>query len=92
MPLFQSSVLKKFLAAQLRAYPNPSNGTFTIPLASHQGACRYQVLDASGRMVLSGTATGTPSFPIDLQAQPQGIYLLRLIAESTEAHTLLVKD
>ena len=63
------------LAASVSIYPNPSaTGAFT--LRAPTGAT-YVVLDATGRTVAAGTATG-PETPLDLRAHATGVYALRL--------------
>lgn len=50
--------------------PNPSNGKFTV---SGAGIREIQVLDQSGKLILSGKST-----LIDISNQPDGIYYLKI--------------
>ncbi|MBD2714916.1 T9SS type A sorting domain-containing protein [Microvirga sp. STR05] len=71
------------LTASLQAYPNPSaSGLFTLAAVGHDNVlatASLTVLDALGRVVLQQPAART-SGPrtLDLQAQPAGLYTLRL--------------
>lgn len=50
-------------------YPNPSNGIFTI----HGSVERYEVFDASGRLVLSDVANGS-NVNLDMRNHAEGVY------------------
>jgi hypothetical protein len=61
-------------------FPNPSQGTFTLEITSPE-ATAYEVRDLAGRLVQRGTlAADTRSQRLDLSAEAQGAYLLRLFA------------
>ena len=63
------------LADAVSVWPNPSTtGAFT--LRAPAGAT-YTVVDATGRAVAAGTATG-PETALDLRAHATGVYALRL--------------
>ena len=65
-------------ALNLHAYPNPSNGgltTLTLPTGTRTVA----VFDALGRTVLSvAPAANATTLPLDLRAQPAGLYVVRV--------------
>ncbi|MBF9142288.1 Kelch repeat-containing protein [Hymenobacter properus] len=65
-------------APNLRAYPNPSaNGLTSLELPT--GTRTVEVFDALGRVVLSAMpAAGATSLPLDLRAQPVGLYVVRV--------------
>ncbi|MBC7447360.1 MAG: T9SS type A sorting domain-containing protein [Hymenobacteraceae bacterium] len=63
-------------ASGVAVWPNPaSDGRFAVR-ASRPGA-RYVVADALGRVVAAGALAGGET-PLDLRAQPAGVYVLRL--------------
>jgi len=64
-------------AATVQAYPNPSpDGRLTLQLATAASAAEVRVTDALGREVARQAWTKTPrsSYPLDLSAQPAGLY------------------
>ncbi|HMQ76020.1 MAG TPA: hypothetical protein PKE21_08900 [Flavobacteriales bacterium] len=60
--------------AELRAWPNPTQGTLWLDGAAGE---RYSVIDASGRVMVQGLATGRPA-TIELGGLAPGMYELRL--------------
>ncbi len=65
----------------LKAYPNPSNGLFTIDLPLVPTATTMQVFDLSGRQVQQlQVAPGTERQAVDLSAIPAGVYVVRWLA------------
>lgn len=61
-------------SADLRAWPNPTQGILWLDGATGE---RYMVMDASGRLMTHGRATGRPAV-IDLGGLAPGLYELRL--------------
>ena len=65
----------------LQAYPNPSpDGRFTLQLPATSSAAEVHVTDALGREVAHEAWSNTPrsSCPLDLSAQPAGLYTVRV--------------
>ena len=60
-------------ASPLSVYPNPSTGMFTID--NYQGEA-WQVIDVLGKVVAQGQ-----SAQVDLQAEADGVYWLRVLRE-----------
>lgn len=58
--------------------PNPSEGTFTIELTAFPRDGRYEIFDAKGRHVVSGSFK-TGNFSVDLSDQAPGIFLMKII-------------
>lgn len=62
-------------------YPNPNDGRFNLVWMGEDGPVRYQVLDMTGRMVLSGQERMTRGALLPLADDagwPQGAYTVRL--------------
>lgn len=77
------------LADQVRIYPNPSNGPFTVemPVA---GDYTVTVLDTRGRVM--ATTTFTQSTVIDLGIAASGSYLIQISAvDGTKVHRIVKK-
>ncbi|MEO8590930.1 MAG: T9SS type A sorting domain-containing protein [Flavobacteriales bacterium] len=72
--------------------PNPFNGQTTLTL-SGAGKAQVDVLDATGRLVLSvpGTLAGTTTLPLDLGAQPNGTYTVRVLENGRFQYLRAVK-
>ena len=66
----------KDMELRVSVHPNPSNGLFRITL-NEAKAMAYSVFDATGKLVDTGQKTSN-SFQIDLRAQSNGLYLLRM--------------
>lgn len=82
------------LVGEFNVFPNPSSGNFriTTTLAS-SGETVYELLDYSGKVMLSGNADLKPGQPLDLNLQNfnAGVYFLH-IGSGTHAKTMkLVK-
>lgn len=68
-------------AVAFQAYPNPSaDGRFTLQLAAPAATANVHVTDALGREVAHETWADTPrgSCPLDLSAQPAGLYTVHV--------------
>lgn len=59
----------------MRVYPNPAAGRLTVETPAAGSA--VQIVDATGRVVRSGVAAGG-DIVFDVNALPQGIYLVRI--------------
>lgn len=76
--------------ADLRIHPNPTNGI--VRLDGLSGDVAVEVLDATGRTVSRSGNNGSPSLLLDLSAQPEGFYLLRLSGRDGVAVRRVVKS
>lgn len=65
-------------------YPNPSAGIVTLEIEDPLiQSLRYEVLDLSGRVILSSMLNqGSSSIVLDIAGEPDGMYLLRLVQDS----------
>jgi len=68
--------------ASVKLYPNPSNGLFTIQSSVGSGQSSVEVYNALGEQVYKQFTVHSSSFIVDLNNQPNGIYLYRLISET----------
>lgn len=81
---------QKNTVEKLLAYPNPSNGSFTVEVTGiKEMRITLEILDITGRVVFKNEfpVTGVLSEKIDLQHLNRGMYFLRLI-EGKEISTL----
>jgi len=69
-------------STKITIYPNPNNGQFTILQSSIANAkSSVEIYNVLGEMIKNIGLTGTTN-QIDLSAQPEGIYLYRVISEN----------
>lgn len=79
---------------ELRVYPNPVRDQLNLELGIAKGATvDYELLDATGRSIGSGLLgiDGAGKAQIDVQALPQGTYLLMLRTAAGRTWARLVK-
>lgn len=62
-------------ALDVKVFPNPSKGVFTITLPSVTVNTGVQIMGVDGRLVWEGN--GTDKFTVDLSAEQPGLYLAR---------------
>jgi hypothetical protein len=68
-------------------YPNPSNGVFTLKGLVE----RYQIYDASGRLVMSDVSNGS-NLTIDMQNHAVGFYQVQVqTSEGSETIRLVIR-
>ncbi len=67
---------------QVKVYPDPNNGKFTIQFVGAQRivSSYIEIYNVLGEKVLTGTLQGNNS--IDISSQPDGMYFYRVISES----------
>lgn len=70
----------KELFTQVKVYPNPTSGRFTIELESTSDSeSEYQLLDINGRLIQTKKVSGNrQSVNMDISSQSAGVYLLRI--------------
>jgi hypothetical protein len=67
----------------ITAYPNPSKGIFTLSITNYElGIMNVEVYNILGEKVYSQPTAQSSSFIVDLNNQPSGVYLYRVISES----------
>jgi hypothetical protein len=67
-------------ASQISIYPNPNNGQFRIQSSAGSGQYTVEIYNVLGEMVKNVALTGK-SNAIDISAQPEGIYLYRVLSD-----------
>jgi hypothetical protein len=71
----------KKATSNIKIYPNPSNGKFTIH-SSGGGQLTVEVYNTLGANIYSTSGNGQSTFSMDLGNQPAGIYLYRILTET----------
>ncbi|MCB0795392.1 MAG: T9SS type A sorting domain-containing protein, partial [Flavobacteriales bacterium] len=81
-------------AVSVSAFPNPSNGLFTLSVEHAQGPARMEVFDASGKQVRDQQVQlyGASLLELDLSTERDGLYQMRLTTENGTARMRLVKQ
>lgn len=72
-------------------YPNPSNGIFTLQLASAD-QLYIRIMDVSGKVVLSKQLAGSSLYTIDLQEASVGVYVMEIETSVGRTFKKLVKN
>jgi hypothetical protein len=84
-PVAVTSCARENNTEGFNVYPNPNNGTFEVAfMSSVQEACRLQLIDVQGRIVMEQqvVTNGARSVWLVLKdKQSEGLYLLRLISK-----------
>jgi hypothetical protein len=74
------------------ARPNPSDGRFTLSADGLSGPARLDVVDPTGRLVMStNLIMDERNIPLDLTNEADGIYLVRLVHEEGTSLLRLAK-
>ena len=80
---------EKILKNCLSVYPNPNDGIFMVDLDDDIVNASYQILDATGIMVQEGRCPMNHN--IDMNDNPAGVYLLRIIKGVSVYSCVVVK-
>jgi Leucine-rich repeat (LRR) protein len=83
LPEKERSVIEKNV--DLKIYPNPNNGRFTIEMSGFAEGAMLSVIDMKGRVVGSQLIDNTQLASFDIQAIEKGIYFVRV---SDGSHSL----
>lgn len=86
--LFATGINPIALEKTLDIFPNPSTGTFTIPVVDGAAPAdvKIYVIDTFGKEVYHTSYNG----PINLSEQPDGLYFLTLIRNGTKTTSKLI--
>ena len=71
-------------------YPNPNNGTFTIPKTAIREAYEIRILDAYGKLIQRQRAISNSNIEVQFDA-PAGIYHVQLLDKNNVRSTQIVK-
>jgi hypothetical protein len=66
----------------VRIYPNPTQGLFTIEHDSRKNVT-YQIIDLTGKIILQGTLKGKLT-PVDLAGYGNGVYILKIDGQARQ--------
>jgi len=69
--------------ADIKVYPNPSKGKFTVKPTVVSGQCSVEIYNVLGEKIRSFEVSGQNN-EIDLSNQTNGVYLYRVVAENGE--------
>jgi len=67
---------------QLKIYPNPNNGQFTLSLSNVTENCNVEIYNMLGEKVYSQLTNNNSQLTINLSGQAQGVYLYRVISDN----------
>jgi Zn-dependent metalloprotease len=68
-----------FLGNNISIYPNPSQGIFNVKMKSISDF-RYEVLDITGKSIMSRMSINNNTFKVDLSNYSKGIYFFKLFS------------
>lgn len=85
----ESAFEENIIESKLISYPNPFNTATIIELATPSTVATIQVVDATGKVVLTTQATGSLTFGNELHA---GIYLVKVETAAKTEFIKVVKD
>ncbi len=71
-------------------YPNPTNGKFTVNMASYTSYSQIQITDIKGNIISTGSATQN-SWSIDITTQPSGIYFITIKTDDSIQTKKIIK-
>jgi len=76
---------------QLKIYPNPNNGQFTLSLSNLTENCNVEIYNVLGEKVYTDALPQSQS-NINLTGQPNGVYLIRVNERNTYLTQKIVKE
>lgn len=68
--------LEEVLMNELKVYPNPANNYIEVSLGDDYAKVNYQLVDLSGKVIVSNSISNKDSFRIDSWEYPSGSYIL----------------
>ncbi len=82
--------ISDFSTTQINIYPNPTNDIFTISMSDNE-SYDIEIYNTSGQLILSKNKISN-SAQIDLSAQTQGIYIIKLKTENNTYFEKIIKN
>jgi len=95
---FETSTTQTTYGSEIKVFPNPTNGLFTLELTApelNQAKIEYEVLDASGKLILNDHLTRYNDFyaaQISILTYPSGIYYIRFVSRDINRMVKLFKE
>jgi len=76
--------------ADVKVYPNPSNGRFQVVTGAEHDV-EYRIVDMQGRTITTGVARPQTVNTIEMLSVPKGIYSLVLISDDVQTKMIRIK-
>jgi hypothetical protein len=85
------------LGNEMKVYPNPTTGQFTVEVFDEKGSVTIQVIDNGGKMVeqkivVASSKLASVLQAFDLSGKPNGLYLIRSIGSKETKTARLIKS
>ena len=77
--------------ANVKVYPNPSNGMFLVELPTGTDMNQIRITDVAGKLVQAFTQAKGSSFTVDLTDKATGVYILNMIQGANNMQVRLIK-
>jgi len=74
-------------APQFKITPNPTNGIFKVILNKDLENGSMQITDLLGNVVYNKTHTNSKEINVDISAQKEGIYLIKIVSDKNKIFT-----
>ena len=71
-------------------YPNPSNGIFTIELATEEKAT-FEVYDMTGKLIKGAQLTKEDRYVLDLSGFAKGVYLIKMNGQEQQIEKIIIE-
>lgn len=93
-PLSTTGVQQQHI--QLHAYPNPSNGLFSVSFASNiNDNCNLKIIDINGKLVSQTefkAKSGINTFSLDFSTMASGVYIVQMNGDKVNGSVKIVKQ
>ena len=77
---------------QIKLFPNPNSGTFTITIGGSKRYNTFKVYDAFGRICLTGSCGDQKNLDFDLSSLNSGMYFIQLVGRSHQSNIRILKE
>jgi len=86
-----AGIIENDFGNQLRLYPNPTDGDFSIDLGGTFNAVTITMTDLSGKLIQSKTYNESQLLNLKIE-EPAGVYLIKIESGDKKAVIRLVKE